>query len=41
MKMVPEMVDAIPWDVDGDRRFQIFYEEDKYMINIEMADGIK
>ena len=31
MKMVPEIVDAIPWDVDGDRRFQIFCEEDEYI----------
>ena len=31
MKMVPEMVDAIPWDVDGDHIFQIFCEEDEYI----------
>ena len=25
------MVNAIPWDVDGDRRFQIFCEKDEYI----------
>ena len=31
MKMVPEIINAIPWDVDDDHRFQIFCEEDEYI----------